>query len=261
MKILNELAPGQKLEEVRFLRRYKRFLVDVERQSGEVITVHNPNTGSMKSCLTEGCRAVISWKTPAQLQKSKAKLPATLELLHSGRGWIGVNTMRTNGIVRAALEKGALVLPRRKTFRDAVELISDSARARLPKSPTHRVVSEPSLRGQSFRPDFYWEGWLLEVKNVTQISGGYIQFPDAVSVRGAAHMRHLGELSGQGYGCAVIFVLSRPEGNSFRAADEIDPEFSAALRGARDRGLVAMPVRMSYGLKGVSFRGSVALES
>ena len=129
MKILKELVPGQELEEVTFLRRYKRFLVDVERKNGQTLTVHNPNTGSMKSCLRERARAVISWKTEAQIKKSGAKLPATLELLHSGRGWIGVNTMRTNGIVLSALRKNALVLPdvRSVEKKDARDLLSEPA--------------------------------------------------------------------------------------------------------------------------------------
>lgn len=261
MKILKELVPDQGLEEVTFLKRYKRFLVDVRRDNGEVLTVHNPNTGSMKSCLQEGGRAIISWKSAEQIKKTGAKLPATLELLRSKRGWIGVNTMRTNGIVLAALEKGALTLPDTASMgkKDARSLLSASAIRRLEKTGAP-VLTEPVLKDLDFRPDLYWHGWILEVKNVTQISGSYIQFPDAISERGARHIVHLGKLSKSGFACGVIFALSRPEGQKFRPAAEIDPAFEKALKHSADQGLKIFPLRFRYGIGGVYFAGSVDCE-
>ena len=272
MNFLIELAPGQRLEEVRFLKRYKRFLVDVERKNGEVITVHNPNTGSMKSCLTEGGRAVVSWKSQQQIAKSGAKLPGTLELLRSSAGWIGVNTMRTNGIVLAALQKGYIELPAIRKARDARELLAASALSRLEKQSVHAAegpwqgatstadsLKEPALENQGFRPDLYWKGWLVEVKNVTQIEGSWIQFPDARSERGARHLRELTALQHQGFRCAVIFALSRPEGSSFRAASQIDPDFSHALKQARQSGMKIVARRFQYAKKGVFDSGPVSV--
>lgn len=46
------------LEEGRLLRRYKRFLADIETASGEQMTIHCANTGSMLNCMSEGCRVL-----------------------------------------------------------------------------------------------------------------------------------------------------------------------------------------------------------
>lgn len=253
MIFLGQLVPGQRWEEVRFLRRYKRFLVDVERSDGSVLTVHNPNTGSMKSCLREGRRAAISWKSPEQIKRTGARLPATLELLHSGRGWIGVNTMRTNSLVLRALLAGALDPGWKTSGRDARELLSPSAVQRLEQqgSRANQYLMEPTLQNLDFRPDLYWKGGLLEVKNVTQLEGDYIQFPDAVSQRGTKHLQELGALSHRGYNCGVIFVLSRPEGEAFRPAVDIDPEFARALVASRNKGLLVLAQRFRYTLRGV----------
>jgi sugar fermentation stimulation protein A len=272
MKISSKLAAGLELEEVRFLKRYKRFLVVVERSDGSILTVHNPNTGSMKSCLKQGCRAIISLKPADIVTSGKAKLPGTLELLHSGRGWIGVNTMRTNGIIAAALDRGAIRLPVAK--KDAAALLSGSALKRATRLglslPGEQVLEsgrsgqadsvvlmEPTLKDYSFRPDLYFRGWLVEVKNVTQIDGQWIQFPDAVSERGSKHMRELAGLAQDGYRCAVVFALSRPEGKAFRPATSIDPEFADSLKWARSRGLKILAHRFRYGVGGVHHMGPV----
>ncbi|MCB1168932.1 MAG: DNA/RNA nuclease SfsA [Leptospiraceae bacterium] len=271
-----ELAPGQTLEEVRFLKRYKRFLVDVERKNGEVLTVHNPNTGSMKSCLTEGGRAIISWKSREQMKRSGAKLPATLELLRSSTGWIGVNTMRTNSIVLAALQRGFLQIPASPKGRDARELLAASALRRLEKhlaGPADASVAsetsgsalasdylrEPALQDRDFRPDLYWKGGLVEIKNVTQIDGNWIQFPDARSERGTRHLKELAALQRQGFPCSVVFAISRPEGENFRAARQIDSAFADALQEARKAGMNIMARRFKYSQKGIFDAGPVSI--
>ena len=35
----------------KFIKRYKRFFVDVQLDSKEIVTAHCPNTGSMMGCL------------------------------------------------------------------------------------------------------------------------------------------------------------------------------------------------------------------
>ena len=64
----------QPLQEARFLRRYKRFMADVERGDGSTITLHCPNTGSMKNCLYPGRKV---WYSDSG--NPKRKYPCTWE--------------------------------------------------------------------------------------------------------------------------------------------------------------------------------------
>ena len=57
-----------------FIKRYKRFLADIELESGEVVTVHCANTGPMKGLLTKGAKVRISMSP-----SPKRKLPYTWE--------------------------------------------------------------------------------------------------------------------------------------------------------------------------------------
>ena len=83
----------------KLVRRYKRFLADVLMDSGEIVTVHCPNTGSMKNCIEEGAHVWLSRSgNPAR------KYPLTWEFTRTSRGhYIGVNTVRANGLVKNAI--------------------------------------------------------------------------------------------------------------------------------------------------------------
>ncbi len=87
------------LIDVRFVRRYKRFFADVIYPDGTEQTVFCPNPGSMRSCLGEGWPARLSDSG----ENSKRKLRYSLEMLHNGRCWIGVNTLRANQLAEEAL--------------------------------------------------------------------------------------------------------------------------------------------------------------
>ncbi|NQY74861.1 MAG: DNA/RNA nuclease SfsA, partial [Candidatus Margulisbacteria bacterium] len=73
MKFDPPLIPGI------FMKRYKRFFADIQLASGDIITAHCPNPGSMKTCTKEGWKVMIS-----QHNNPKRKLKYTLELIHNG---------------------------------------------------------------------------------------------------------------------------------------------------------------------------------
>jgi sugar fermentation stimulation protein A len=92
---------SQPLQPARLLRRYRRFLADVELPNGKALTVHCPNTGSMLGCNSPGAPVMIS-----RSANPKRKYAHTLEMIEIDGGWVGINTSRTNGLVREMLEDG-----------------------------------------------------------------------------------------------------------------------------------------------------------
>ena len=91
-------------ERATLIKRYKRFLADIRLSSGEEMTIHCPNTGSMKNC----------WQaeTPCWFSRSddpRRKLSGTLEITTTPDGFLtGVNTNRPNKLVREAIEDGVM---------------------------------------------------------------------------------------------------------------------------------------------------------
>ena len=87
-----------------FIKRYKRFFTDIYTADGHVITLHCPNTGSMKNCHVEGSPCWYSLSN-----NPKRKLAGTLEVVTTSFGNLaGVNTGRPNHLVREAIENGLI---------------------------------------------------------------------------------------------------------------------------------------------------------
>ncbi|MEN8258387.1 MAG: DNA/RNA nuclease SfsA [Thermodesulfobacteriota bacterium] len=205
--ILHDLQPAT------FIKRYKRFLVDVERPDGTILTVHCPNTGSMRGCLNPGNRVMIS-----RSDNAKRKYPHTLELIEVEGCWVGINTMRTNHLVREALEKG-LVAELGQVDRIQPE-VKVSKRSRL-----DFLVS----KGE--------EKIYIEVKNCTLVEDGKAMFPDAVTARGTKHLEELADLLGPGVRAMIFFCVQGQDGDFFAPADHIDPLYAETLRKVVEQGV------------------------
>ncbi len=215
------------LTDGRLLRRYKRFLADVELPDGQVITAHCPNTGSMRSCVAPGAPVQLSYH-----DNPRRKLKWTLERIDMGNGWIGVNTGLVNSIIAEALERGQIAqLP-----------AGDSVRREVRVERTGLEVS---------RLDFLMTGEsgdkvYIEVKNVTLFEDGFLQFPDAVSVRAIKHLHLLQRLAGEGHRAVLLFAINRPEGSCFRPAVQIDPDYAETLKNAVENGVQLLPIRLIH---------------
>jgi len=222
----------------RIINRYKRFLADVVLESGETITVHCPNTGSMRSC----------WQVDAPVQLSvsddpKRKYPHTLERVDMGAGWVGVNTMRVNPVVCEGIRAGAVE--------------SLKGYASLKTEPRFDAEGHPGSRFDAMlldddeSPQAY-----VEIKNTTLFEEGVIRFPDAVTERGRKHLKLLEVAVERGYRAAIVFAVNRPEGEWFEAAAQIDPEYADTLEDVCENGVEAVVVRLVHDEQSIRVGGS-----
>ncbi len=198
------------------LRRYKRFLADVRLEDGEVITVHTANTGSMLGCAEAGSRVWLS-----RSDNAARKYPYSWEITETTAGVkVGINTALPNRLVREAIEGGVIgELQGYTTLRGEVPFGNERSRVDL-------------LLEQEGGASCY-----VEVKNVTAAVGEVAIFPDAVSVRGAKHLRELAAMVAQGRRGVLCFCVQRGDVAAVRPADEIDAVYGETLREAASRGV------------------------
>ncbi len=217
-------------------RRYKRFCADVELQSGERVTAHCANTGSMKNCLVEGG---ICWLSKSD--NPKRKLAYTLEAvsaLHGGMA--GINTARANWLVEEALVDGRIV-----EF-CTLEQVQREVRYGERNSRLDFLVREAadtSCDDQGPETLCY-----LEVKNLTMgCPGGLGMFPDAVTTRGTRHLGELISARSQGHRAMLLFCVQHSSVEQVQVAEDIDPEYARTLRQALAQGIevVCYSVQMS----------------
>lgn len=209
------------------VRRYKRFLADVELDDGARLTVHCPNPGRMTSCSDPGSRVLIS-----DSGNPRRKLRHTLEMVRMGRIWVGVNTAVPNDAVAAFVEAGKI--PELDGYgelrREVVYGVDGRSRIDL-------RLRDPS--GE--RPDAY-----VEIKNTSLRIGDHGAFPDAVTERGRKHLRDLAGVVADGERGVIFFFVGRADCRRFRPADEVDPAYGETLREVVDAGVEALAYRMRY---------------
>ncbi|AKA22456.1 DNA/RNA nuclease SfsA [Pseudomonas chlororaphis] len=215
------------LEEGRLLRRYKRFLADIETIGGELLTIHCPNTGSMLNCVVEGGQVWFS-----RSNDPKRKLPGTWEIGETPQGRLFcVNTGRANALVENALRAGVIT-----------ELNGFTGLKR-------EVAYGQEKSRIDFRLEYPTGPAYVEVKSVTLGFDGtaVAAFPDAVTQRGAKHLRELAHLARDGIRAVQLYCVNLSGIEAVRPAEEIDPVYAAALREAVASGVevLAYGVRLS----------------
>ncbi len=195
------------------IKRYKRFLADVTLSDGTTLTVHCPNSGSMRGCATPGSPVIISHS-----DNPKRKYAWSLEMVQEQGVWIGIHTGRTNTLVHEALREGVI------TDFGAITKITPEVK-----------VSEKS------RLDFCIESeqgtTYLEVKNCSLAEDGIAYFPDAITSRGAKHIHELVQLVQAGFGAAVLFCVQRSDATLCKPAANIDAVYAETVAWGAERGV------------------------
>ncbi len=202
----------------KLIKRYQRFLADVILEDGTQVTAHTPNTGSLRGCCTPGSKV---WLRDTQNQSRK--YPYSWELVEAMPGvWVGINTGLSNHLVREAIENGVI------EPLQGYGQVSTEVRYGMEKSRIDLLLEEEN------RPPCY-----VEVKNVTLVEEKIALFPDAVTTRGAKHLRELMEVVRQGGRGVLVFCVQRADAMEVRPADAIDPEYGRTLRQALMAGVEA----------------------
>lgn len=198
------------------LRRYKRFLADVRLEDGRVVTAHCANPGAMTGLAEEGLRVWLLHRP-----HPRRKLDYSWEVVETADGaLVGVNTHNANRLVAESLGSGSL--PEYAAYA--------TVRAEAGYGEGSRV---DFLLGAPGLPDLY-----LEVKSVTlSRTPGVAEFPDAVTARGARHLRDLAGVRRNGSRAAALYVVQRGDCGVLRLAADIDPAFAAAAAEARAAGV------------------------
>lgn len=202
------------LQKATLIRRYKRFLADVELSDGSEMTLHCPNTGSMKNCQVHGSDI---WYSISDNQKRK--YPGTWEIVQVYDGFLaGINTGRANALVREAIENGVI-----KSLQGY-----------------QSIKSEVPYGKERSRIDFLLEmdgddeKCYVEVKSVTlgDVESGWTGlglFPDSVTERGRKHLRELIDVN-KHHRAVLIFCVQHTGIEKVQPADSIDPEYGNTLR-------------------------------
>ena len=207
------------LQSAHLIQRYKRFLADIKLEDGRIITVHCPNTGSMKNCAQPD--SPIWFSTSAQPNR---KYPHTWELIEINQAMIGINTHRANALTKEALEKKHII--------ELIQYDHISPEVVIPQEKTridfHLTASE--------QPPCW-----LEVKSVTLgIGQGLGLFPDAKTERGLKHLDALIARKQLGENAALLFCVQHSHIHTVKPADEIDPIYGKRLREAAQAGVIIL---------------------
>ncbi|MDH5675136.1 MAG: DNA/RNA nuclease SfsA [Myxococcales bacterium] len=242
MRFDPELTPA------RFLRRYKRFFLDAELESGERVVAHCPNTGSLRGCLVEGAPVMLQ---PAS--DPSRKLAWTWKMIRIDGCWVGVDTGLANGLVADAIEAGLIseLSGYRRVFREVKYGVEGRSRIDLLLSRGGTLEPQPGRRRGARQLPEGDERVYVEVKNTTLAFGErgarVAAFPDAVTERGRKHLMELVDVVKQGQRAAMVFSVQRGDCHAFTTADSIDPAYGEAFRAALEAGVEAYALAARIG--------------
>jgi len=235
MRFLAPLIPAT------LVKRYKRFLADVVLPSGETITVHCANPGSMIGLNVPGARVWLS-----KSSNPSRKLGHSWELIEvdlgSGPELVGINTTHPNALAGEAIAAGV-----------------------IPELAGYASIRREVKYGNGSRVDFLLEHparppCYVEIKNVHLMRrAGLAEFPDAVTKRGTKHLHELSAMVTAGARAVMLYLVQIGSARSFVLARDIDPAYGRAYDMARSAGVEAIARRCRVTQDGIEVAEAVAI--
>jgi sugar fermentation stimulation protein A len=223
----------------RLIRRYKRFLADIDIAGVGEVTAHCPNPGSMMGLSDPGLRI---WVEPALAGRT---LPYAWRLAElPGGHWAGIDTSVPNRVVKEALV--ARAIPALSGYRTVRPEVRYGDRSRV-----DFLLTEPGL------PDAY-----VEVKNVhLRRTGDLAEFPDCVTDRGARHLAELAAMVAAGHRAVMLFLVQRTDCARFALAADLDPAYARAFAAATAAGVETIVYDTAISPAGVTLRDPLPLRT
>ena len=232
-----------RLQEGILLKRYKRFLADVELPSGLIVTAHCANTGPMTGVLNQGGKVRLRHAPAPSRKLDWSWEQAEIENVEGKSCWVGVNTSLPNQLVKTSIEMGLLINELgaiQKIQREVTYGINRRSRIDLFLTPNSNNLDTRTI--------------YLEVKNTTWKEGSLGFFPDTVTLRG---QKHLQELVGVLPESRAVLVpsISRCDVEAFSPGDKADPRYGELFRLALNSGVEIIPCSFGFHIDRITWEG------
>jgi sugar fermentation stimulation protein A len=218
----------------RLIKRYKRFLADVELDSGETITTTCPNTGSMMGLVTPGAAVWLS-ESDSPTRKYRHTWEMVEHDLGKGPAMVGINTGHPNKLVTEAIE--AKRIAPLKGYASLRREVKYGQNSRID------ILLEDDANGLCY----------VEIKNVHMMrKAGLAEFPDSVTARGAKHLAELADMVKQGHRAVMMFLIQRSDATRISLARDVDPVYGEAFDRAIAAGVEPLAYRCTLSLEGIT---------
>ena len=244
IKIGETIIKFPPLTEGTLIKRYKRFLADVELDNGKIVTAHCANTGPMKGVLWPGGRVRLNY-SPSPKRKldwswEQAEVPSNNDLK---RCWVGINTSLPNKLIRYLVEANCL-----EKQLGGIASIKPEVKYGLEGKSRIDLLLEPETSNADSRKIY------LEVKNTTWCDESLALFPDTVTKRGQKHLRELMVVCPSSR-AVLIPCISRSDMEIFAPADSADPLYGDLFRKALSHGIEVIPCSFGFFNDHISWEG------
>ncbi len=241
--VCESLITFPSLQEGILLKRYKRFLAEVELRSGEIITAHCANTGPMLSVLKQGGRVRVRY-CPSPTRKLDWTWEQAEAIDEKGSScWVGVNTSLPNKLIRLAIEADLL-----KEDLGPIAQIRQEVAYGTNKRSRIDLLLKPEEESLDSRLIY------LEVKNTTWKEGEKALFPDTVTKRGQKHLMELIAVMPQSR-AVLVPCLSRCDVETFASGDKADPTYGNLFRKALRAGVEVIPCCFGFHKDKITWEG------